>query len=160
MDANINSLKLEAIVENGCVYNVTNKSYEVVDYKINITRNGEDPNSINIRQSLSYERFFKITQEKQYYELKCHFSTTNDLDKQLSSNSLFFREEITYRPLLEQINNIREIIKKCEKEYNKRYFPNSQLLSSDEYSDEYICNFDDWIPRKMILHSDLLASCG
>ena len=35
-NANINSLKLEAIVENGCVYNVTNKSYEVVDYKINI----------------------------------------------------------------------------------------------------------------------------
>ncbi len=38
---------------------------------------------------------------------------------------------------MNELFNTKSLGKRCEKEYNRRYFPNSQLLSADEYSDEY-----------------------
>ena len=38
---------------------------------------------------------------------------------------------------MNEIFNAKSLVRECEKEYTKRYFPNNQVLSLEEYAKEY-----------------------
>ena len=98
------------------------------EYNIDILENGTDDKTVRIRQYLSYDRCFKIPRHRTNYELRCYFSTSNDLDKQLSVNSLFFREELTLDSLRKDIDTIREQMNSCWNKKSKKYLENKSKL--------------------------------
>ena len=105
---------------------VVRKNFE---YNIDILENNTDDRSVNIRQYLSYERCFKVQKDRTAYELKCYFSTSNDLDEQLAVDTLFFREELTHRQLLAQIKTIRDRMLSCSSKNSQEYIDcKSQLI--------------------------------
>lgn len=112
---------------------VIRKNFE---YNIDILENGNDTNSVNIRQYLSYERCFRTQKNKSSYEFKCYFSTSNDLDEQLSVNSLFFREELTNNQLLNKIKILREKMKGGGNEYDKYKSELIELIGLSMYLGE------------------------
>lgn len=74
-------------------------------YHIEIKGNKLDSDSVLISHILSYTRFFKIDNLNRDVQLQCRFTTKiGELDKTMHNNSLFFREELLYTPLLQQIS--------------------------------------------------------
>lgn len=98
------------------------------EYNIDILENGTDDKTVKIRQYLSYDRCFKVPHNRATYELRCYFSTSNDLDKQLSVNSLFFREELTLDSLRKDIDSIKEDINNCSNKKSEEYRKHKQRL--------------------------------
>lgn len=77
-------------------------------YHVAIKKNKEDLNSILISHIISYTRFFKIADVNSDVRLRCYFTIkAGELDNTMRNNSLFFREELLYLPLLEKINKVQ-----------------------------------------------------
>lgn len=78
-------------------------------YDVAIKKNNTDFNSIYISHILSYTRFFLIEELDKDVVMECYFTIkTGELDKTMKNNSLFFREELLYPPLLEKIKKTTE----------------------------------------------------
>ena len=76
-------------------------------YDVAIKKNSKDPNSIIISHILSYTRFFLIDNEENDVVLECYFTIkAGCLDRTMQNNTVFFREELLYQPLLEKINSV------------------------------------------------------
>ena len=74
-------------------------------YHIEIKENKSVLDSVLISHILSYTRFFKIDNLDRDVKLQCRFTTKiGELDKTMHNNSLFFREELLFPPLLQQIS--------------------------------------------------------
>lgn len=76
-------------------------------YDVAIKRNITDFNSIFISHILSYNRFFLTDDLDRDIVLECYFTIkSGELDNTMKNNSLFFREELLYPPLLAKIKDL------------------------------------------------------
>lgn len=77
-------------------------------YNVRIDANTQDKKAIYIAHELKYERYFKVEQIREDFQFKCYFAIQKGgLDEVMNDASIFFREELLYQPLINDINLIK-----------------------------------------------------
>lgn len=79
------------------------------DFKYKVCLESIDDDTIIITHDVTYRKHFRVATDnpKHQYELKCFFATKNrGLDEVMSDDSIFFREELLYAPLVDKITAI------------------------------------------------------